>query len=121
MQKLRSTNWANIPCMHRTRLELVESVWKTESLPINLSVLGASLKHCFILQRVYRAWNANKMEATNTTNAKLNGKYDFQSNCINWSYRIRGNVARTQINTNTKNAVFNPNQNAGDKGNKDKG
>ncbi len=65
----------------------------------------------------YNALNVINIDATNTTNAKLNGKYDFHNSCINWSYLILGNVALTHINTNTKNAVLIPNQNPGDSGN----
>ena len=28
---------------------------------------------------------------------RVNGRIPFQVSCISWSYRIRGNVARTQI------------------------
>jgi len=50
------------------------------------------------------------------TKASDNGKKTFQPNRINWSYRYRGNVVRTQTKLNKRNNSFKDNQNnAGNK------
>jgi hypothetical protein len=41
-----------------------------------------------------------------TNHPKLNGKYDFHNNPINWSYLILGKLALTHINTNIINVVL---------------
>ena len=46
---------------------------------------------------VGKAVNEDKRLTVNSKKAKVNGKKDFQQKHINWSYRNRGNVARTSI------------------------
>jgi hypothetical protein len=41
---------------------------------------------------------------------RLNGKRTFQPNFINWSYRKRGKVARSQIKIKLKIKTLTPNQ-----------
>jgi hypothetical protein len=41
-------------------------------------------------------------------NAKINGNNSVQQKDINWSYLIRGKLARTHININTMIQVLNP-------------
>ena len=53
-----------------------------------------------------------KIPAVNTTNPKLNGKYVFHNNFINWSYLILGNDARDHRKNRIKIEDFVKNQTA---------
>ena len=56
---------------------------------------------------VGNASNPNTIQGNNTTYAIIKGNNTVQHTDINWSKRILGKEALTQINTNIKKAVFN--------------